>query len=253
MGGEEDRPEIVLVPGFMQGGRSWAAVIARIARRYRAVALDHRAHDFEGRLAEIEAATAPGAALVGYSLGGRLALHAALRAAPQAERYGAVVLLGASAGIEDPVTRTERRADDELLAAWIESQPVEAVVDRWERTPALAGQPAELVAAQRADRLAHDPGRLAELLRSAGQGALRPVWDRLAELRTPLLALAGDRDPSFVEAAERIAALAPRGHARTIPDAGHAAHLEQPDAFVAALLEFLDEHRGERVLVDDDA
>jgi len=237
----------------MQGARSWAGVIARIARRYRALALDHRTHDFEGRLGEIEAAAGSRAALVGYSLGGRLVLHAALRAAPQAERYEAVVLLGASAGIEDPVERSERRARDERLATWIEQEPVEAVVDRWERTPALAGQPAELVAAQRVDRLAHDPARLAELLRSAGQGALMPVWDQLAELRTPLLALAGDRDKSYVEAAERIAALAPHGRAGTIPHAGHAAHLEQPDAFAAVLLEFLDEHLGEGRLVDGDA
>ena len=253
MAGEGDRPEIVLVPGFMQGGRSWAAVTARIDRRYRALALDHRAHDFGGRLREIEAAAAPRAALVGYSLGGRLVLHAALRAATQAGRYGAVVLVGASAGIEDPVKRSQRRADDERLAAWIEGQPVEAVVDRWERTPALAGQPAEMVAAQRADRLAHDPARLAELLRSAGQGTLVPVWERLRGLGAPLLALAGDRDTGYVEAAERLAALAPRGHARTIPNAGHAAHLEQTDAFAAALLEFLDDHLGERRLVDGDA
>jgi len=251
--GKAERPEIVLVPGFMQGSRSWSAVLARISRSYRAVALEHQAHDFEGRLVEIEAATAAGAALVGYSLGGRLALHVALRAADEPGRFGALVTLGTSAGIEDPAERAERRASDDRLAAWIERSPIGAVVDRWEQTPALAGQPPEVVAAQRADRIAHDPARLAELLRSAGQGAVEPLWHRLPALQTPLLALAGDRDPRYAEAAERMRALAPHGRARTIPAAGHAAHLEQPDAFAAALLEFLDEHLGERRLVDGDA
>jgi 2-succinyl-6-hydroxy-2,4-cyclohexadiene-1-carboxylate synthase len=245
--------EVVLVPGFMQGSSSWAPVAARIGRRYRARALDHRAHDFDGRLAEIEAAASSGAALVGYSLGGRLVLHAALRAAADRGRFGALVVVGTSAGIENPLERGERRRADERLADWIASSAIEDIVDHWERVPALAAQPSALVAAQRADRLAHDPARLAELLRSAGQGALMPVWDRVTELRTPLLALAGDRDTRYAEAAERMAALAPHGRARTIPGAGHAAHLEQPDAFAGALLEFLDKHLGERRVVDGDA
>ncbi len=244
--------DLVLVPGFMQGPRSWERVLGRIARRYRAYALEHRAHDFEGRLAEIEAAGRRGGALVGYSLGGRLALHAALRAAEDRGRFGALVILGATPGIEDRDERTRRREADEELATWIESSSIEEVVGRWERIPALAGQSSALVAGQRADRLSHDPAQLAALLRSAGQGALEPVWHRLEALETPLLALAGERDPRYA-AAERMAALAPDGWAATIPGAGHAAHLERPQGFSAALLEFLDQHLGQRRLVDRDA
>lgn len=245
--------DVVLVPGFMQGARSWAGVLERMGRRYRALALEHRAHDFEGRLAEIEAAGAEGAVLVGYSLGGRLALHAALRAAERPGRFGALVTLGVSAGIEDPEERERRRVADLELAAWIERSPIQAVVERWERVPALAGQPPQLVRAQRRDRLAQNPARLAELLRSAGQGALAPVWVRLPSLSMPVLALAGARDAPYVATAERIAAIASRARAAVVPRAGHAAHLERPSAFAGALLEFLDEHLGERRLVDLDA
>lgn len=245
--------DVVLVPGFMQGPGAWAPVSARIGRRYKPLALDHRAHDFEGRLAEIEAAAPRGAALVGYSLGGRLALHAALRAVSDRGRFGALVVIGTSAGIADPVERRERRRADERLADWMASSAIEDVVAQWERVPALAGQPMELVVDQRADRLAHDPSQLAELLRSTGQGILEPVWHRLAELDTPLLALAGERDPRYRAAAQRMALLAPRAKAVIVPGAGHAAHLEQPVATAAALLDFLDEHLGERRLVDGDA
>jgi pimeloyl-ACP methyl ester carboxylesterase len=69
----------------------------------------------------------------------------------------------------------------------------------------------------------------------------------------PVLALAGARDAPYVAAAERIAAIASRARAAVVPRAGHAAHLERPSAFAGALLEFLDEHLGERRLVDLDA
>jgi len=243
----------VFVPGFMQGPGSWSPVIERIRRRYRAAALDHRAHDLEGRLAEIERAAPPGAVLVGYSLGGRLALRGALRAADESGRFSALATVGTSAGLDDPRERERRRAADEQLGAWIERSPITAVVDRWERTPALAGQAPELVAAQRADRLRHAPRDLARLLRSAGQGAMEPVWDSLTALEIPLLALAGERDRGYLAAAERMAALAPRGRVRTIAGAGHAAHLEQPEAVARALLELLDEHLGERRVIDRDA
>jgi 2-succinyl-6-hydroxy-2,4-cyclohexadiene-1-carboxylate synthase len=218
-------PTVVFVPGFMQRDSAWAPVAERLGERYRSVCLDHAEHTLEGRLREIESAAPPGAALAGYSMGGRLGLHASLR---DPRRYGALVLVGATAGIEDPAERGARRASDEELARWIERQPIEAIVSRWEATPALAGQSAELVARQRPGRLSHEPRDLASLLRSAGQGAMEPVWDRLRELPMPVLALAGERDRGYVRAAVRIASLVPRGAAHAIPRAGHAAHLEQP-------------------------
>ena len=225
----------------MQRGEAWLPVAERVAERYPSTCLDFRTHTFEERLAEIAVAARPGCVLAGYSMGGRLALHAALRgSAPVA----ALVLVGASAGIEDPQERAARARADEALAAWMEGQATEDVVDRWERQPVFAGQPRELVAAQRAGRLAHHPGDLAALLRSAGQGACPPVWDRLPGLGIPLLARAGERDERYAAAARRMAALAPAGRARLIPGTGHAPQLEAPDATAAALLELLDEHLG---------
>jgi 2-succinyl-6-hydroxy-2,4-cyclohexadiene-1-carboxylate synthase len=245
--------DVVLVPGFMQSSRSWQPVLERIGRRYRARGLEHRTHDFVGRLAEIEAAVPRGAAVVGYSLGGRLVLHAALRAADDSNRFACVVILGASAGIEDRDERAERRRADERLAEWIEATSIEEVVAHWERIPTLAAQDPDLIAAQRADRLTRSPRALATLLRSAGQGAVEPVWHRLGELRAPLLALAGERDHRYLAAARRLAVAVPFGRAGAVPGAGHAAHLERPDAFSAALGDFLDEHLGERRLVERDA
>jgi 2-succinyl-6-hydroxy-2,4-cyclohexadiene-1-carboxylate synthase len=230
-------PPVVFVPGFMQPGEAWAPVAGRVGERYPTLCLEFATHTLRGRLEELRDAAQPGAVVVGYSMGGRLALHMALR---EPERLGALVTVGASAGIEDDSARAARRAEDERLAARIESRPITATVEEWERLSVFADQPPDLVDAQRAGRLAQDPASLASLLRSAGQGALDPVWDRIPSLPMPMLALAGERDERYVAAAHRLAALAPHGRAATIVGAGHAAHLEQPEAVAAELLSLIE-------------
>ncbi len=217
----------------MQRGEAWAPVARRLGERYPTTCLDFETHTLLDRLADLHEATPPGSVVVGYSLGGRLALISAVLALE--ERLGGVAVVGAGAGIENLRERRARQAADEALAARIEAQPIEHTVMEWETQPVFAGQPPELVQSQRVGRLSHRPADLAALLRSAGQGAIEPFWDRISSLPMPLLAMAGERDTRYVEAAERLADLAPRGRAAIVPDAGHAAHLERPDA-VAELL-----------------
>lgn len=251
MSKERSGPAVIFVPGFMQLGEAWVEAAERLPQRYPSVLLRHAEHERERRIAEIAAAAeAVGgdAVLCGYSLGGRLALHAAVR---DPGRYAAVVVLGASAGIQDPTARSARRAADEKLAAWMETQPIEAIVEAWERQPLFADQSERLIEAQRPGRLAQDPRSLALLLRTAGQGAMDPIWGRLPTLELPVLALAGARDERYRRASRRIAAEAPRGHAATIEHAGHAAHLQRPGEFADALLAFLDERVRSVEAVDD--
>lgn len=227
---------VVFVPGFMQRGDAWGPVADRLPERYPRTLLDHREHTLEGRLGEI-ARAAPGAVLAGYSLGGRLALRAALR---DPGRYAALATVGASAGIDDPAVREERRAADERLAAWMEATPIEEVVALWERQPLFADQPDSLVEAQRPGRMSHDPRGLATLLRTAGQGALPAAWYELGRLELPVLAIAGARDDRYAAAARRIAREAPRGTAELVEDAGHAPQLQRPEAVARALAELLE-------------
>jgi 2-succinyl-6-hydroxy-2,4-cyclohexadiene-1-carboxylate synthase len=219
-----ERPTLAFVPGFMQRGDAWAPVAERLGERYPSVLLERA-----------DAAPPAGAVVVGYSMGGRLALHAALA---EPGRWPALALVGVRAGVEDPEAR---RAADEELAGWIEGAAIEEVVERWEAQPVFATQAPELVAAQRPGRLSHDPRELAALLRGAGQGSMAPVWERLPQLDMPVLCIAGALDAPYVAAARRMASLLPRGTLRTIPGAGHAAQLEAPDAVAAELGGFLDE------------
>jgi 2-succinyl-6-hydroxy-2,4-cyclohexadiene-1-carboxylate synthase len=233
---------LVLLHGFTQTAASWDGVVAALEERYRPLAPDLRGHGaganvrpvtFAAVIADV-LALAPGRfVLAGYSMGGRLALLLALA---HPERVARLVLLGATAGIEDPAQRAVRRAADEALAADLERDGIEAFARRWARLPLWAGQPAAVAERAHAERLRQDPAGLAAALRGLGTGAMTPVWDRLHELELPVVAAAGERDERFAVIGRQMAARMPHGRVALVPGAGHAAHLEAPAA-VAALID----------------
>jgi len=136
--------------------------------------------------------------------------------------------------------RVQRAEADEKLASWMEAMPIEDIVALWERQPLFADQSESLVEEQRPGRLSHEPRSLALLLRTAGQGALDPVWHELRTFEVPLLAIAGARDDGYSAAAKRIASTAPRARFAIVEDAGHAPQLQQPAAVASLIAEFLD-------------
>jgi 2-succinyl-6-hydroxy-2,4-cyclohexadiene-1-carboxylate synthase len=225
---------VLFIPGFMQRGDAWRPVAELLPERYPSRLLDHAEHSFEGRMREIADSGAD--VLVGYSLGGRLALRAALRS-PDA--YKALVLVGSTAGIEEGPMRSHRAEADEKLASWMEAMPIADIVGLWERQPLFADQSDLLVESQRGGRMSHDPRSLALLLRTAGQGVLEPVWHELPALEVPLLAIAGARDEGYTAAAKRMARAAPNARAAIVEDAGHAPQLQRPDEVARLIAEFL--------------
>lgn len=177
--------------------------------------------------------------VLGYSMGGRVALSVA---AAHPARIRRLVLESASPGLATAEERAARRAADEALAARLEQEGLEAFVDAWERLPLFASQaqlPAPVRAAVRAQRLAHTPAGLANSLRGLGTGAQPALWDRLPDLRRPVLLVAGALDAKFVGLAQAMAARLPLAELRVIAQAGHTVHLEQPEAYAEAVLRFL--------------
>lgn len=177
--------------------------------------------------------------LVGYSMGGRIALHFAV-AFP--ERVRRLVLESASPGLASAAERAARRAADEALAAELLTVGIERFVDGWETRPLFESRarldPA-VRAHQRQLRLRNDPSALAAALRGFGTGALPSLWGQLRDLAAPTLLVVGALDPKFVEIAERMAHAMPDARVVEVQDAGHTVHLERPDAWLAAVTEFL--------------
>jgi 2-succinyl-6-hydroxy-2,4-cyclohexadiene-1-carboxylate synthase len=229
-------PNLVLLHGFTNTGASWDQVVAALPERYRAVAPDIRGHgtasgvrpvSLAGVVDDVSALATEPFALAGYSMGGRLALHVAL-AMP--ERVRRLVLIGASPGIADPAAREDRRAADDRLAGEVERMTIDAFAERWAQTAVLADQPAEVQAAIHRDRLRSTPAGLAAALRGLGTGALPSLWERLGELAVPVELVVGERDAKFLEIAGEMALALPRARMHVVSDAGHAVHLEAPEA-----------------------
>ncbi len=167
---------------------------------------------------------------VGYSMGGRVALHAALSHAEQVER---LVLIGATPGIFDDEERRARRAADELVAEQIETVGVETFIDEWLANPLFDGLTE--ATARRADRLRNTAAGLAASLRATGTGTQRSLWHRLGEIDCPVLVLVGEHDAKFTELGQRLVAGITNAELAVIPAAGHSVHLEQPEATADAV------------------
>jgi len=233
---------MVLVHGFTQTSACWSPIDAALAPDHDLVLVDAPGHGASARVEldlgdgadALVAAGGPGT-YVGYSMGARFCLHAALAHPRTVQR---LVLISGTAGIDEVTGRAERRAADEGLARHVEAVRVEVFIDEWLAQPLLAGLSPE--AGHRRARLANTADGLASSLRLAGTGTQEPLWDRLGELVMPVLVVAGQRDPKFVALAERLAVgIGANAELAVIGGAGHTAHLEQPAAFLAVLLPWL--------------
>lgn len=245
-------PDPVLLHGFTGSSRAWngvhdelvgagcVPVLVDLPGHGRHIGrLDPSHFTLDAALEVIGAAGSWPTDLIGYSMGGRLALHFAVR---HPELVRRLVLESASPGLADERAREERRRTDEALADRIISLGVEAFVDEWETRPIFETHEAldpVVRRIQRQRRLANDGHSLAAALRGLGTGALPHLWDRLGDLYVPTLLMAGAMDRKFVEIARSMAVRMPRADVVEIEGSGHTIHLERPSAWSAAVLDFL--------------
>jgi 2-succinyl-6-hydroxy-2,4-cyclohexadiene-1-carboxylate synthase len=173
--------------------------------------------------------------IAGYSLGGRLALGAALTAP---ELFSHVLLVSAHPGLVDSQQRMQRAADDDALAARLLLQGLRAFVDDWERLPLFASQmrlPADLLEAQRSLRLQHSEAAVASALMQLSLGRMPDFNPQLPGLRLPVRLLVGALDTKFVALAEDMQRALPDSSIEVIPGSGHNLLIECPAAVAAAI------------------
>lgn len=234
---------VAFVHGFTQTRRSWLPVASRLASRHRMVLVDAPRHggsaDVGGDIAtaasHVRATVGGRASYVGYSMGGRICLQLACDD-PAAVDH--LVLIGATAGIEDAAERNSRQRADAALADDLTRDGLDPFLDRWLASPLFATLPRD--AAGLDDRRANRADALARSLLELGAGAMTPLWARLDRIEAEVLVLAGSRDEKFTQIGRQLAdAIGSRARFVAIKDAGHAAHLEQPEAVAAVIADFL--------------
>jgi 2-succinyl-6-hydroxy-2,4-cyclohexadiene-1-carboxylate synthase len=245
---------IVFLHGFMGSGADWREICELLAEDYYCVCPDLPGHgantvrDFEAQLAlaglasELQALCAglgPKAPfVVGYSLGGRVALHAALL---QPSRMKALVLESASPGLEGALEREARLATDDARSAALLANGLPAFTKSWYATPlfqSLHRYPM-LLAKLQAARAANDARWLAKVVRELSPGRAASGWAGLASIQTRTLLVAGALDVSYSAIVQRMAASMPTATMLIMPDAGHNVHLEEPVAYAQALRKFM--------------
>jgi 2-succinyl-6-hydroxy-2,4-cyclohexadiene-1-carboxylate synthase len=246
---------VVLLHGFTGSARAMAGVANGLSDTHRTLSIDLVGH---GRSAVPRDAAAYSmtacvgqlaaafdelglhdAHLIGYSMGGRVAL--AFGAAHPA-RMRSALLVGASAGIRDSQQRAKRVRDDEALARRIEREGVEAFIDFWISQPFLVNARrlgARGVADARQMRLSNSIRGLAASLRGMGPGAQPPIHEALARIDAPICLAVGEEDLKFRTLAAEISQELPNARIEIVPDAGHSAHTDNPAAFLQLARSFL--------------
>lgn len=248
-------PPLLMLHGFTGSVQTWDAVLARFAQQFTTVRVDLLGHGHSDKPRDHHRYALPECArdlgnimehlgyadfhLMGYSLGGRTALHTAL-ACPG--RILSLVLESTSPGIVDVKERKARVQSDATLADFIEREGVLAFVDYWEKIPLFATEkrlPEATRNAIRLERLANEPHGLANSLRGAGAGTQEYLLDQAQHLNVRTLVVAGALDTKYCDLAYELGGTLPLSKVTIVPDAGHAVHRERPDAFSDVVLDFL--------------
>ena len=221
---------VALLHGFTQTKESWFHLASNLSSKFEIIAIDLPNHGDStdisfnletGAHAIVEIADV--ANYIGYSLGARFCLTAALA---HPEKVKRLVLISGTAGIEDKVDRQSRIATDEDLAKHIEQIGVPQFITEWLAQPMFAGLSGQNN--QRELRLRNTAIGLSSSLRLCGAGKQQPSWSRLGELDMPVLVIAGADDLKFVAVAKRLVdEIGDNAQLSIIAHSGHSPHLEQ--------------------------
>lgn len=245
--GHPELPVLVCLHGFTGSTATWKEVSAQLQEHAQVIAVDLIGHGrtvcptavkeytMEKQIALLEAffdhLQIPSFTLLGYSMGGRIALSYAL-AYP--ERVNQLILESASPGLKTEKERAERRLNDEALASRIECEGMERFVEFWENIPLFQSQkrlPEPVQRQVRMERQSQRPIGLANSLRGIGTGSQPSNWEKLSTLLMPVLLITGGWDEKFVLISREMRKHIQHVEHQVVKQAGHAIHVENPSLF----------------------
>lgn len=254
--GHSSDPTILFLHGFMGDLSEFKQVVAILSKQFYCVAIDLLGHGqtriIDSRIDQDDYYTIQSIAnfvikfldllrvnrcfLVGYSMGGRLALYLTIHF-PQ--YFCRTILESASAGLQTAQERGDRLAKDQLLAAKLEAGDFRLFLENWYQQPIFATLRSHPKFAQMLEqRLNNSPTLLAKSLRNLSTGMQPSLWEKLPENQIPLLLLSGELDPKFVQINRQMQQLCKYSQLEIISSCGHNIHFENPDLFVEKIKAF---------------
>ncbi|MDD9148783.1 2-succinyl-6-hydroxy-2,4-cyclohexadiene-1-carboxylate synthase [Sporolactobacillus sp. CQH2019] len=253
---------VLLLHGFTGSLATWQFLDQALGDRFRLVKIDLMGHGqtacpADPRRYAMDEAVNDLAALIdrlglekvhilGYSMGGRLALGFACTCP---DRVRSLILESASPGLADEDSRKARRLHDRKLADFIRHSGIRRFVDYWENIPLFESQKqmaAEKREKLRRERLACSENGLAGSLLGMGTGSQPSWWDDLDSLSFPVLLLTGRLDRKFCRIADQMGKRLKKADRQVIGSAGHAVHLEKESVFSQKALKFLIDRTGRK-------
>ena len=251
--GDRNKPVVLFLHGFMGSWQDFKEVADLVAKQFCCLAIDLPGHGktevnrdenyqmsevAQGIIELLEQLSIERCFLVGYSMGGRLALYLTIHF-PQ--YFFKVVLESASPGLVTKVARERRIEQDLRLITKLQSQEFSLFLEQWYGNPLFASfrqHPNYPQAIAR--RLNNDPNKLSKSLRYMGLGMQPSLWNNLKNNQIPLLSIVGELDSKFLAIAKKMTHLSPQTKLEIANNTGHNVHFEQLWEFASLLREFLE-------------
>jgi len=249
----QNRQTLFLLHGFMGSAADWLPVIEQSPASFNYLAVDLPGHGnsplppalsmqsaAKALLALADDLNLKAIHLLGYSLGGRLALYLAVY---YPQRFRSFILESASPGIPDVQERAIRSQTDEQWAKELEQQNFEIFLRKWYRQPLFADLNRHSAFKRLIKRrLKNDPQQLAQVLRRLSASRQTPLWQHLAHIRQPVLLISGERDEKYKKICADMKQRNPAFRWKQVKQCGHNVHAEQTQRYADLVARFLNSH-----------
>ena len=253
--GNPSLPRIVFLHGFLGSGSDWLLVTRELQNDYCCMMVDLPGHGSANLLqtqppdnffiqtvdalaALLRQSAAPPCSLVGYSMGGRIALALLLR---HPELFSKAVIISASPGLKTEKERIDRQEHDEKVARKIE-RSFDSFIEAWYEQPLFATLKSHPIFKEiESERKINDPQNLALALRLLGTGGQPSLWEALKNNNVPVSFFTGEKDERYVEIGHQMVKLTPESDLEIFPHCGHTLQLENRDLFLDRLKKFFNQ------------
>jgi len=252
---DQNKKFLILLHGFTGCAEDWLPVIEQMPNKYNYVAIDIIGHgksdapnnsslySVDSLVQQLkfikDKLTKEKVFLLGYSMGGRLALNYAVTFP---EDIRGLILESSTAGIKNDDERSKRYESDMKLVEYIESHSIEDFIELWSDQELFYTQlrfSNDKLKMMKKKKAAANKTGYANSLRGFSSGIMPPVHDQLKKIPVKVLLITGDLDSKYTGINARIAKRFFKAKHKIVRNSGHNTHLEEPKRFIEIVTNYL--------------